>query len=303
MSSRDRRHEDARAAPARGLSELTRPQQSYVLGMIGASLIRDWHEGGNDQINRLGELFAAIQALQWPSEDGTVPVELSASEGYAAWAPTYDRPNPMIAAEESVVHSLMAPLLGPDVVVLDVACGTGRHLRWLQGAGFRGVGIDLSLAMLRAASAASPDARLLQADLRSLPLAPSSIDLAVCSLALCHLPEIESALGEIARVLRPGGTLVVADPHGRAAYAGGQGFVGSGGVRRSRFVRNHYRQAEEWFDAFLATGFIVESCREPRMTAADARRHPVAEFFPQATVAALSDVPFLWIWSVRRRDA
>jgi ubiquinone/menaquinone biosynthesis C-methylase UbiE len=283
------------------LSKLTRAQQCFVLGLIGASLLRDWQAGGDAQAARLTDLFAAIQAVHRPSADGTLPSEVPVREGYAEWAPTYDGPNPMIDKEESVVHSLLAPLLRPDVVVLDAACGTGRHLSWLAGVGHHAIGVDISKSMLQRASTAAPDGWLIEGDLRALPLAQGSVDLAICSLVLCHLPEIESALRELARVLRPGGVLVVSDPHGRAAYAGGQGFFGVGGVTRPRFVRNHYRQAHEWFDAFQTAGFTVESCQEPRMSSSDAAQHPVAEYFPAAAVAALRDVPYLWIWSVTRR--
>lgn len=284
------------------LTRLTQAQRSLVLGMIGTSLLRDWYLGGDDQAERLADLFAAVRVLQRRSGDGSVPREVSPRDGYAEWASTYDEPNPMVEAEEALVHSLLAPMLRPGQTVLDAACGTGRHLAWLEGVGCRTVGVDLMGPMLRRACTAAPGARLIQGDLRALALDSGSVDLAICALALCHVPDLVSALRELARVLRPGGTLIVSDPHGRAAYAGGQGFFGPGGVTRPRFVRNHYRQAHDWFDAFRASGFVVESCHEPRMSVSDAARHPVAEYFPAAAVAALREVPYLWVWSASRCD-
>jgi ubiquinone/menaquinone biosynthesis C-methylase UbiE len=286
---------------AKRVALLTQAQQSLVFGVLGTALLRDWHLGGDAQAARLAKLFDVIRLLGQPSNDHTVPVELSTRDGYAQWAPTYDAPNLMIEAEESVVHSLVPPLVQQGSIVLDAACGTGRHLAWAESLGCRTIGVDLSESMLAVASVAAPSAALLRGDLLSLPLDSRSVDLALCSLALCHVSDLLSALRELARVLRPAGTLVVSDPHGRAAYAGGQGFVGAGGVTRARFVRNYYRQAHEWFAAFRDSGFIVESCDEPHMSAIDAARHPVAEYFPEATVAALREVPYLWVWSATRR--
>jgi ubiquinone/menaquinone biosynthesis C-methylase UbiE len=284
------------------LGRLTQAQRSCVLGMIGTSLLRDWFLGGADQRERLEDLFAAVRVLDGRTGDGSVPREVLPRDGYAQWAATYDQPNPMVEAEEELVHSLLAAKLRPGNIVLDAACGTGRHLAWLEGVDCRAIGVDLTKPMLQRASVAAPSARLLQCDLRALALGSGSVDAVICSLALCHVPDLVSALRELARVLKPGGTLVVSDPHGRAAYAGGQGFFGAGGVTRPRFVRNHYRQAHEWFDAFRTCGFAIESCHEPGMSAADAARHPVAEFFPAAAVAALCEVPYLWVWSVSRYD-
>jgi ubiquinone/menaquinone biosynthesis C-methylase UbiE len=272
------------------------------LGVIGTALLRDWHGGGDDQADRLAELFAAVRVLDRRSDGGGSPVEVSVREGYTEWAPTYDRPNPMIEAEQTILHSLLARSLRPGVVVLDAACGTGRHTAWVEAQGCRAIGIDVTAAMLRRASAAAPRMSFVQGDLRALPLASASVDACVCALALCHLPRLTPVLRELARVVRPGGRLVVSDPHGRGAYAGGQGFYGTGGVTRARFIRNYHRQASEWIRAFGESGFTIESCHEPLLDAASAATHPVARYFPEAVVAAFRDVPYLWIWSVIRRD-
>jgi hypothetical protein len=111
---------------------------------------------------------------------------------------------------------------------------------------------------------------------------------------------VTAALKELARVLRPEARLVVSDPHGRAAYVGGQGFYGSGGVTRANFIRNHYRQAAEWIEGFSASSFDIASCVEPRLTPRLVAEHPVAAYFPEAVAVAFGDSPFLWVWSVVR---
>lgn len=289
---------------ARQLTSLTQSQRSYVLGMIGSSLLRDWHEGGECQAARLSELSAAVRLFDGAGSGADAPpVEVSADIGYSEWAVTYDdRPNPMTRAEESWVRSILTSRTAPGALVLDAGCGTGRHAAWLAAEGFQAVGVDRNAAMLRRAADRTPHASFVQGDFRALPISSGSVAAAVCSLALCHVPELVPALLELARVLQPGGRLVVSDPHGRAAYAGGQGFYGAGGVARPRYIRNHYRQASEWIQAFNDSGFVVESCQEPRMDEISAAAHPVAAYFPDSTLAALRGVPYLWIWSVTLRD-
>ena len=59
-------------------------------------------------------------------------------------------------------------------LVLDLACGAGRHLRALRRAGFGAVGLDLSMPLLRAAHSAAPADPLVRGDMRELPFASGS---------------------------------------------------------------------------------------------------------------------------------
>jgi ubiquinone/menaquinone biosynthesis C-methylase UbiE len=101
------------------------------------------------------------------------------------------------------------------LAILDLACGSGAFLADL-GAAFpraRLIGVDLSPAYLAAARARAPVASLVQAKAEQLPFADASLD-AVTSVYLFHElpPKVRSAVAaEIARVLRPGGVLSLAD--------------------------------------------------------------------------------------------
>jgi ubiquinone/menaquinone biosynthesis C-methylase UbiE len=98
--------------------------------------------------------------------------------------------------------------LPPTPVVLDAGRGTGRDARFLGDRQTRAVGLDFSGEQLRVAADHAPDARLVQGDLRTLPLADGSVDgVRACASSL-HLPrgDLPSSLGELRRVLRPGGT-------------------------------------------------------------------------------------------------
>jgi ubiquinone/menaquinone biosynthesis C-methylase UbiE len=101
-------------------------------------------------------------------------------------------------------------------VGLDLGCGNARHAAVLATRAERVVGIDASRAVLDAArerrkSEGFPVA-LCQADATRLPLAPSTVDLAVYIATIHHLPNHEMRIGsldELARVLAPGGRALV----------------------------------------------------------------------------------------------
>ncbi|TQJ47324.1 methyltransferase family protein [Streptomyces sp. SLBN-115] len=112
--------------------------------------------------------------------------------------------------------------------VLDAGCGTGRALTPLRAAvGPSGVviGADVTPAMLAAAVRAGRDraGRLMLADVTALPLRSASLDAVFAAGLIAHLPRPQENLRELARVVRPGGTLALFHPIGRAALAARQG--------------------------------------------------------------------------------
>lgn len=118
--------------------------------------------------------------------------------------------------------------LRPGDRVLDAGCGTGRALPPLRAAvGASGVvlGADLTPAMLQAAVRAGRDrqGRLLLADAAALPLRSGTLDAVFAAGLIAHLPHPGRNLRELARVVRPGGTLALFHPIGRAALAARQG--------------------------------------------------------------------------------
>ncbi|MFJ6564411.1 class I SAM-dependent methyltransferase [Streptomyces sp. NPDC091412] len=112
--------------------------------------------------------------------------------------------------------------------VLDAGCGTGRALPPLRAAvGTSGivVGADLTWAMLEAAVRAGRDREglLLLADVGVLPLTSGAFDAVFAAGLIAHLPHPAENLRELRRVVRPGGTLALFHPIGRAALAARQG--------------------------------------------------------------------------------
>ncbi len=99
---------------------------------------------------------------------------------------------------------------------IDVGCGTGRWTERLSA-----IGVDASPAML-AVAARKPGlrGRLAVADATALPIASGSADLVLCALTLGHIRDQAAAMREFARVLAPGGTLLLTDFHPAAAAHG-----------------------------------------------------------------------------------
>jgi ubiquinone/menaquinone biosynthesis C-methylase UbiE len=100
--------------------------------------------------------------------------------------------------------------------VLDVGCGTGNLLPLLADPGYRMqeyVGVDLSPEMLRIARTkpCPVPASWITADAARLPLRESSVDIVVSASALHYWDDVDAALAEIRRVLRPDGHLLLLD--------------------------------------------------------------------------------------------
>ncbi len=96
--------------------------------------------------------------------------------------------------------------------VLDVGCGTGavaRTARPVVGADGRVVGVDINEAMLTVARSLDDTIDWVEAPAESLPTAIGSFDAVVCQFGLMFVVDRQAALAETARVLRPGGTVVV----------------------------------------------------------------------------------------------
>ena len=106
--------------------------------------------------------------------------------------------------------------LGPDLLVLDVAAGTGHAARRLAPAVRGVVALDVTRAMLETGKAAADEAGLRnvvfqRGDAADLPFVAASFDLVVSRFALHHFEAPRVPVAEMARCLRAGGTIVVAD--------------------------------------------------------------------------------------------
>jgi ArsR family transcriptional regulator len=124
----------------------------------------------------------------------------------------------------------LAALADPRWVVGDLGCGTGHVSAALAPFVARVVAVDASPQMLQAARArvgAADNVDLRRGELESLPIDDARLDVATLMLVLHHVPDPAEALAEVARVLKPGGRLLLVDmlPHERESYRQQMGHV------------------------------------------------------------------------------
>jgi ubiquinone/menaquinone biosynthesis C-methylase UbiE len=273
----------------------------FIVGIEGLALLRAWMTDHDTASARFQELVQMARDPDAPpiSIRLDVPAE-GVRSGYARWAESYDvARNPLIHIEEPAVHGLIDPL--PIGTALDAACGTGRHARYLHARGHRVIGVDATPEMLDLARRAVPDADFRPGDLTALPVETGSVDLVVCALALSHCEDIARPVSELARVLRPGGHLVISDFHPFQLLLGGNAFF-LDGKGRAGFVRSFAHTCDEYFAAFGAAGLQVTRCLEPCMdeVAVEMAAGGLMEVAPEAFRGALLGTPEALIWQVVR---
>jgi malonyl-CoA O-methyltransferase len=167
-------------------------------------------------------------------------------------------------------HAAVLALL-PDVrgqMALDAGCGSGRYLRELVDRGARATGIDLSPAMLKRARETT--ARLARADIRALPFDTMTMDLVVCGLALGDFAELELALTEIARVVRPRGSVIYSVVHPGGEAAGWSRTFERDG--RQWAIDGFWHSLDEHRRACVAAGLAIEEWQEPELAEAQGQR-------------------------------
>ncbi|MEU8543142.1 class I SAM-dependent methyltransferase [Streptomyces sp. NPDC048717] len=189
----------------------------------------------------------------------------------SAYNAHYDRPT---------VLSLLGDVNGLDV--LDAGCGPGLYLSELAARGARPVGIDQSTDMVRlAGERLGALAQVRQHDLAQ-PLTwadDEQFDTILLTLVLHYLPDRVRTLRELARVLRPGGQIVVSTSHPTADWlAHGGGYFAASHVEESwsngMTHRYWHQPLQDWLDEFTAAGLFLDRLVEHQPAPSMARHHP-----------------------------
>jgi ubiquinone/menaquinone biosynthesis C-methylase UbiE len=145
------------------------------------------------------------------SERQVVPTQ----DGYDLWSAIYDaEDNPLIVLEEPQVNRLLGDVRG--LRIANLGCGTGRHTLTMARAGARVTAVDFSMGMMVKARG-KPGAETVQFirhDLScGLPFASRTFDRVTCCLVLEHIADLDRIIGEMARICRPEGRILLSDLH------------------------------------------------------------------------------------------
>jgi SAM-dependent methyltransferase len=170
--------------------------------------------------------------------------------------------------------------------VLEIGCGSAPCSRWLRTAGAGVVALDVSAGMLaraaelnRSTGIAVP---LLQADAGALPLVDGALDLACSAFGgLPFVADVEGALAEVARVLRPGGRFVASVNHPMrwpfpdspdpddlrvvSSYFDRTPYVETDDAGGTVYVE-HHRTVGDWVRAVVGAGLVLDDLIEPEWT-------------------------------------
>lgn len=145
--------------------------------------------------------------------------------------------------------------------ILDAGCGTGHTALALATQGVSVVAVDLTAAMLEQGRRLAAERGITGIDFRlgdveQLPFAGSEFDLVVSRYSAHHWPHPQRALAEFRRVLRPGGTLLLADIVSFDAFALDTFLQSIELLRDPSHVRDH--TVDQWLTMCAAAGFTAE---------------------------------------------
>jgi ubiquinone/menaquinone biosynthesis C-methylase UbiE len=260
---------------------------AYLLGLEGIALLDAW-AGDHDRAftdARLGEIRRLLDDEQL-RDRGVLVDQVSTATVYEQVSAGYDADagGGLFAADEPVVAEYLASR--EPGVALDAACGTGRFAGFLARRGHRVIGVDSSPDMLAHARQRVPGAEFHVAELDRLPLPDDSVDVIICALALDHVACLDPVLAEFARLLRPGGDLVISDVH-YELLTRGSAMTTRGPAGEPRIAPSYRHQLGEYLRPALSLGLQVKRCEEPRVVRAS---EPPAE--PAAEIGDWQDWPF-----------
>ncbi|WP_232668233.1 class I SAM-dependent methyltransferase [Pseudonocardia sp. TRM90224] len=265
---------------------------AYLLGLEGVALLRGF-TGERDREFVEARIAEVRALLADESLEGTA-VEVDRVDivgGYNVWSATYDDGNSAFDFDEPVIAEILDAV--PAGVAVDAACGTGRISALLAARGHHVIGVDSSPDMLARAVTNVPGGEFRLGDLGKLPVDDATADVVVCALALTHAPGLGPAMAEFARVLKPGGHLVISDLHPERVALGANPTLRGPDGRPGR-LPGHRHLVGDYLRAALPLGLQVRACVEPTL-GDGAPESPAAPQAPRAQHLGPWEV---WPWSL-----
>jgi SAM-dependent methyltransferase len=148
--------------------------------------------------------------------------------------------------------------------------------------------------MLAVARSRVADGEFHHADLHEVPLPDESADIVVCALTLSHVRDLDAAMAALARLLKPGGSLVISDARPLVNDIG-LPFVREQPDGSLGYARNEMRLTSDYLNSGLRLGLSVRRCEEPRRSSpfVDETGTPPEDAAPLDRYIA-GDVPDIW---------
>ena len=201
-----------------------------------------------------------------PSDRAT-ELNVPTREGYDRWAEVYDTDgNPLIAIEEPEASRMIGEVRGQTVA--DVGTGTGRHALRMARGGARVVAIDFSLGMM-ARARAKPGAERIAfvcADCSALPLPDSAFDRVISGLVVEHITALDPYFGELARICRPDGFIVVTNLHPAMNLQGARARFTDPATGAKVYPAGGDHLLSDFVMAARRTGLVIDEMVERAMT-------------------------------------
>jgi SAM-dependent methyltransferase len=209
---------------------------------------------------------------------------------FAVAASGYGRGNPLLSVERPETTALLPPLAGRTV--LDLGAGLGYYAALSAAQGAR-VSLALDVTYRMIARAPRP---AVVADAVRLPLRARSVDVIIAALLMSFVESRRQLFAESARVLRPGGVLVLSDLH---AEANRQGWSRSfrGGLGERLVIEARPAEAALVVVELEAVGFRVDERREPLI---DERLEPEFDRAGRRDFQMLRGTPLLCVLRARK---
>jgi SAM-dependent methyltransferase len=171
---------------------------------------------------------------------------------------------------------------------LDVGCGEGRFCRMLKASGVAATGIDPTTSLLDVARRRDPSGDYRPGRAEQLEFKAVSFDLVVSYVTLVDIPDFRTAIREMTRVLRPGGSLLIANLTGFISACVSEGWVKDADRRFLHYpvdryleefpswvewagirIENWHRPLSAYMSAFLESGLQLTYFAEPAPVSGD----------------------------------